>query len=230
VIEKLTGQTWDKALRQRLIDPLGLRHTVTLPEEAILLSAAVGHQAPAGEEPRPVTTFLLPRSIGPAGLITASTADVLAFARLHLTRGLGPQDNRLLSEDSATAMTERHADVPNKHAFGDSWGLGWMRFDWDGRLVIGHDGGTVGQFAYLRIVPELDLAVTCSPTAAALWTSTRSCSGPVRRNRRYCLAPPVSPPAQPIDVDAAPYIGAYERPAAASRSSRATRVCVSAPS
>jgi len=43
VIEKLTGQTWDEALRERLFRPLGLTHTGTLPEEALLFRAAVGH-------------------------------------------------------------------------------------------------------------------------------------------------------------------------------------------
>ena len=43
VIEVLTDQTWDQAMTERLFKPLGLTHTVTLPEEAILFAAAVGH-------------------------------------------------------------------------------------------------------------------------------------------------------------------------------------------
>src|ERR687895_340799 len=42
VIEKLTGLSWDDALRDRLFTPLGLKHTVTLPEEALLHRAAAG--------------------------------------------------------------------------------------------------------------------------------------------------------------------------------------------
>ena len=38
VIEKLTGTTWDQAMRDRLFTPLGLARTVTLPEEALLHS------------------------------------------------------------------------------------------------------------------------------------------------------------------------------------------------
>src|ERR1700689_5333332 len=36
IIEVLDGRVWDESLRQRLIGPLGLASTVTLPEEAIL--------------------------------------------------------------------------------------------------------------------------------------------------------------------------------------------------
>src|SRR6201986_1633320 len=43
VIEKLTGLTWDAALREKLYVPLGLKHTVTLPEEALLFRTAAGH-------------------------------------------------------------------------------------------------------------------------------------------------------------------------------------------
>ncbi|HEY3472899.1 MAG TPA: serine hydrolase, partial [Amycolatopsis sp.] len=97
VIEKLTGKTWDAALRERLFTPLGLTRTGTLPEEALLFRAAMGHVATGDEDPEPAPVWGLPRSAGPAGLITASASDVLAFARLHLTGGLGPDGTRLLS-------------------------------------------------------------------------------------------------------------------------------------
>ena len=29
-------------------------------------------------------------------------------------------------------MAEHHADLPDKFILGDSWGLGWIRFGWDG--------------------------------------------------------------------------------------------------
>ena len=58
------------------------------------------------------------------------------------------------------AMTEHQADVPDKYILGDSWGLGWIRFGWDGRRLIGHDGNTLGQAAFLRVLPDEGLAVT----------------------------------------------------------------------
>ena len=158
VIEKLTGTTWDQAMRDRLFTPLGLARTVTLPEEAILHSAAVGHIDVDGEQV-PSPTWGLMRSVGPAGLVTSTVADVLAFARLHMTGGLAADGTRVLSEKSAAAMTAHEADLPDKYILGDSWGLGWIRFGWDGQRLIGHDGNTLGQAAFLRILPEQGLAV-----------------------------------------------------------------------
>src|SRR5208282_5610734 len=65
IIEVLDGRDWDASLRERLIGPLGLAQTVTLPEEAILHRAATGHrQRPRQDEP--VSVWGLPRSVGPA--------------------------------------------------------------------------------------------------------------------------------------------------------------------
>ena len=52
MIEKVTGKTWDAAVRERLFTPLGLTHTVTLPEEALLFRAAVGHLGEETPAPR----------------------------------------------------------------------------------------------------------------------------------------------------------------------------------
>jgi CubicO group peptidase (beta-lactamase class C family) len=82
IIEVIDGQSWDESLRERLIGPLAATQTVTLPEEAILRRAAVGHLRCG----TPVHVWGLPRSIGPAGLITATAGDLLTFARLHLGR------------------------------------------------------------------------------------------------------------------------------------------------
>lgn len=201
VIEQVTGQSWDTVLRERLIEPLGLKRTVTLPEEAILLGAAVGHEAAAGQEPRPVKGFMLTRSLGPAGLITASTADVLAFAKMHLD-----------GEAATAAMTEWQVDVPNRWTLCDSWGLGWMRFDWDGHQIIGHDGSTRGQGAFLRIVPEQGLAVTLLTNGGNMGDLYYDLFSELFAELAGITMPrPVEPPAQPPTVDASRHFGTYER-------------------
>jgi CubicO group peptidase (beta-lactamase class C family) len=155
IIEVLDGQSWDESLRARLTGPLALTQTVTLPEEAILHRAAVGHHGSGV----PVQVWGLPRSIGPAGLITATASDLLAFARLHLDGGIAPDGKRLLSEASVSAMQQAQVAIPEFSAPGAAIGLGWRLGRWDGRMIVGHDGDTVGQSAYLRIDPQARLAV-----------------------------------------------------------------------
>ena len=154
IIEVLDGRSWDESLRVRLIEPLGLQATVTLPEEAILHRNALGHTADGA----PVKTWQLPRSIGPAGLITASAADLLAFARLHL--------------DSYAEMREPQVSYPGGANGVEAIGLAWRLYDWSGRKLFGHDGTTISQLAFLRVDPEARLAVcllTNSANAQALF-------------------------------------------------------------
>jgi CubicO group peptidase (beta-lactamase class C family)/dienelactone hydrolase len=214
VIEMLTGGTWDEAVRTRIVGPLGLKRTVTLPEEALLHRAAVGHvDGPDGPMRAPV--WQLPRSLGPAGLITATTSDLLGFARMHLAGGVAPDGSRVLSEASVAAMASFQADLPDKYILGDSWGIGWIRFGWDGRRLVGHDGNTIGQAAFLRVLPEAGLAVALLTNGG----NTRDLYEDLYREIFAELADvamphPLAPPALPVTVDVARHVGTYERASA----------------
>jgi CubicO group peptidase (beta-lactamase class C family) len=171
IIENLDGRSWDASLRERLIGPLGLTRAVTLPEEAILHRVATGHH----EHPRhtePVPVWGLPRSVGPAGLITASAHDVLGFARLHLDGGVTTDGTRLLSQASVAAMQQPRTEIPGLGGGPEAVGLGWRLDRWSGRQIFGHDGGTIGQTAYLRVDPEARVAaclLTNSPESQSLF-------------------------------------------------------------
>ena len=215
VIEKLTGGTWDKAIRDRLLTPLGLEHTVTLPEEALLHRAAVGHVAEGEKAPERAPVWTLPRAMGPAGLVCSTPLDLLGFARLHLTGGLTPDGTRLLSEESATAMADMQADLPDKYTLGDSWGLGWIRFGWDGRRLIGHDGNTIGQSAFLRLLPDEGLAVTLLTNGGNAGDMYEDLYREIFAELADVDMPrPLSPPAEPVQVDAERHAGTYERASA----------------
>jgi CubicO group peptidase (beta-lactamase class C family) len=215
IVEVLTGRTWDAALRERIIAPLGLTATVTLPEEAILHRAAVGHVATGGSAsaPAPAARWVLPRCMGPAGLITARVHDLLVFARMHLDEGRGPDGRQILSAAGTRAMAEWQYDLPDARDVlmaGDSRALAWKRFSWGGHGVIGHSGGTIGQKAYLLLSPDENFA-------AALLTNGGDAAGLYQRLLPEVFAEltgttapaPFAPPAEPTRVDVAPYVGRY---------------------
>jgi dipeptidyl aminopeptidase/acylaminoacyl peptidase len=212
VIEKLTGGTWDRAVRDRIFRPLGLEHTITLPEEALLHRAAAGHVSEGTGEPSRAPVWALARSLGPAGVISSTAADLLGFARMHLTGGAGPDGTRLLGASSAAAMTQMQVELPDKHTLGDSWGIGWIRFGWNGRRLIGHDGNTIGQSAFLRLLPDEGLAVALLTNGG----STRDLYQDLYREIFAELADvdmprPLAPPLEPVPVDVRPHAGTYER-------------------
>ena len=159
LIEVLRGQTWDAVLRERIFTPLGLDTAGTLPEEALLYGAATGHIVPPGaKEPMVTPQWGIFRSCGPAGLIHSTARDQLAFARLHLRDGKADDGTRILSEDAAVAMRTPQVEVPDRWTLGSHWGLGWILMQWDGRDVYGHDGATLGQGGFLRVLPDAGLS------------------------------------------------------------------------
>ncbi|HUD39438.1 MAG TPA: serine hydrolase domain-containing protein [Streptosporangiaceae bacterium] len=211
IIEVLDGRVWDESLRQRLIGPLGLASTVTLPEEAILRRAAVGHR----EHPReldPVSSWMLARALGPAGLITASAADVLAFARMHLDGGIGGDGVRVLSEDSAAAMRQPQARIPTAGHAADWVGLPWRLRQWGDRQLFGHDGSTIGQTAYLRIEPDSGIAVCLLTNAADSQNLYRAVFSEVF-GELLGVTPPADPEpvSGPAGADYSRHAGRYER-------------------
>jgi hypothetical protein len=198
-------------MKERLFAPLGLTHTTTLPEEAMVFGHAMGHLK-GGDDPQVAPVWGLPRSVGPAGLITSRPEDVLAFARMHLTGGLAKDGTRVLSEESVAAMADYQTDCPEKILLGDSWGLGWFRCDWNGHRAIGHDGNTIGQAAFLRLLPEAGIAVSVNtnlgsaiPLYQELYEEIFSALVDVH------LPAPFELPSEPVEVDVTPYLGSYTR-------------------
>ncbi len=153
VLEVVAGEVWDDVLRAEVLEPLGLEHTLTLPEDALRHRVACGHVGEPGEL-RLTPQWGLPRSTGPAGNIVATAADVVAFGRTVLDAG------DWLSRTSVEQMLAPQVAVPNPYTMGAQWGVGWvLDSSVDGRAVVGHDGSTIGQAAALRVVPDRGVAV-----------------------------------------------------------------------
>ena len=219
VIEVVTGEVWDAAIRARLFEPMKLTHTATLPEEVLRYRAAIGHIEPPGEQLHPAPAWGLPRTAGPPGGICSTAAEVVRFARLHLSDGT-LDATPVVSAESVQAMQEKQVEVPSG---GDGlssryWGLGWSIFEWSGRTVLGHDGGTIGQLAFLRIVPDAGVAVallTNGGNGIALFRELFS--ELLAELADIELPADAVPPETPLAVDPAPYLGVYEREGASIR-------------
>jgi CubicO group peptidase (beta-lactamase class C family) len=213
LIEHFRGMSWDAALRQHLTGPLGLTDTVTLADEAILRSNAVGH-LPTGEDgaAQVAPVWFFSRALGPAGVVTAPAREVAAFARMHLNDGKAPDGTQVLSPSSVKLMRELQVRLPDPWTLGDGWGLGWILYTLQEPPVIGHDGSTVGQQAYLRIVPDRDLVVVLLTNGGGMGALFGDLVRPLLSELAGATlnADAVLPPS-PVDVDVTPFLGNYER-------------------
>ncbi|MFE0105106.1 serine hydrolase domain-containing protein [Streptomyces sp. NPDC059009] len=214
IIEVITGKTWDEALQELLAEPLGLTHTVTLPEQALRFRAAMSHLGDPGKTPDPAPAWdLMPRSAGPYGRVIASAADVARLALMHLNNGTASGGGSVLSPQSVAAMQHREVDVPDKWTVSsDGWGLGWTLYNWHGVPGFGHDGASIGQYGYLRVVPEAGVALvlltnggSARPLYAELFRELLSELAGVT------MPEPFGPSDKPVAVDMSRYVGTYKR-------------------
>jgi CubicO group peptidase (beta-lactamase class C family) len=214
IVEVITGLTWDEALKTRVLQPLGATRTMTLPEEALAFRAAMGHLGEPGELPDPAPAWdLMPRSAGPYGRVIASAGDVVKIARMHLAGGVAEDGTRILSTATVEAMQHRETDVPDKWTVSsDGWGLGWTLYDWNGTSGYGHDGASIGQYAYLRIVPSAGVAVallTNGGSARLIYSALMS--ELLAEFADVTMPEPFGPAEGPVEVDWAPLAGVYKR-------------------
>lgn len=214
IVEVLTGKTWDEALTERVLTPLGVEQTMTLPEEALRFRAAMGHLGEPGQHPEPAPAWdLMPRSAGPYGRVIASAGDVVRLAQMHLAGGTAPDGTRVLSAEAVALMRRRVVDSPDKWTVSaDGWGLGWTLYDWSGTPGFGHDGASIGQYAYLRVVPGANVAIAlCTNGGAArllyadLYRELLAELAGVRMPESF------TPPVQPPTVAMTPLVGTYRR-------------------
>ena len=203
IAEVLRGKPFHQLIREQIAVPLGLEHVATIADEALLYRTALGHIAPEPGAPlQAAPIWSLVHAMAPAGsLLAMSAGDLLAFGRAYL-------DATLLDRATVDQLWSPQVDVPAIGGFAEQWGLGWMIFA--GGRVYGHDGGTVGQSAFFRLVPEKGVAVallTNGGSTAALYDDL---VGHVLRETAGIELPtrPV-PPAEPVEIPAELVTGRY---------------------
>jgi dipeptidyl aminopeptidase/acylaminoacyl peptidase len=198
IVEVLTGQTWEDALHTRLATPLGLTHTGASARHAIRHRAAIGHFAD-DDGVRPAASWSLPRATNPFGGITSSVADLLAFAAMHLRGGIAADGTRVLSTAATEMMAAHCAALPAPVGAVRSWGLGWARHDWDGAELLGHNGATIGQSAFLLLDRSSRLAIALLTNGADATEAYREVGGAAFAELAGRQIPDLpGPPARPV--------------------------------
>ena len=210
LVERVTGQSFERVMRERVFEPLGLARSFYFAHEAIAYPVAVGHtqKTPGGNEHEVARLYPLPRAVNPAGGIIAPVNDLLTFAAFHMDGGVTRDGKRLLSEETTRAMWEPRITAAN---FAEAYATGWETRVIDGVRLIGHGGSTNGFNARLTLIPERRYAVailTNSGRGSKMYEEVIE----ERLGRRFGLrAPrplPISLPAEAL----ARFAGVYRQP------------------
>ncbi|MGY2373998.1 serine hydrolase domain-containing protein [Pseudomonas sp. SDO524_S393] len=203
IAQKLRGEGWYSLIKSRIFEPLGLKHSLADITELPRFRVSVGDQVDEAGKLVQSTKPFLPLSFAPAGATVMMTAaDLVTFARAMINGGVGVNGVRILSDASASLMTQETTGFISPH----TWriGLGWMILSGG---VLFHGGGGPGVNSVLYAHPAsgkaFALLTNCSKYGAfdatlidpilASWGST-------------------SEPLVPIEeaVDTTPYEGHFE--------------------
>lgn len=155
IIEKITGKTWEQATREMLLQPLGLKNTFFMSKtnEFVTRRFAVGHNQKPDGTITVARNWAMARGSGPAGHMIANARDQIAWAKFHLSDGMG-----VISKELLELMKQPTFDMRGS-ALGDYVGVSWLLRDVDGVRLVGHGGSMHGQYSEFLTVPERNFAV-----------------------------------------------------------------------
>jgi CubicO group peptidase (beta-lactamase class C family) len=211
--QKVAATSWYRLVRERVFEPLQMEHSATLPQEALLHRASVGHHfdTASGKLIR-VSNAFLPLSYAPAGTtLMTSARNLVEFARAHMNGGVGSNGSRILSTCSAEAMQRLSVNNHGKgYTYGLDMGLGWMIAD-DG--LIHHAGGGPGTASVLYAYPKQQWAVALLTNTGQGLNLINELMEPWLKERG--TAKPLGMidirlPSQSVEVQSARYVGTYE--------------------
>jgi CubicO group peptidase (beta-lactamase class C family) len=220
VIEVVTGQSINQAIRDLVFRPLGLEHAGTTAGDFIVSRFAAGHFSSNGRIglQRP----FVPSTSVTAGGVGLCMTDLLAYAQFHMGDGTSAKGERVLTRESLEQMRTVQA---HKQGTDDDIGLAWHIRQVGPIHTYGHGGTLAAHILLLEIVPERSFAIavlTNSDTGwrliqdverEALRTYLGATYGPNQAIAHRGLLETL-PSAQPLaqQPDPSPYLGTYTRP------------------
>ncbi|MCY1692823.1 serine hydrolase domain-containing protein [Curtobacterium sp. SL109] len=209
LVEILRGMTYEEALRQFLLRPLGIEAVAFSTSQAASYGVAMGHVRPgASSALRPSCEWaLMPPSNPAAGNQLAMSANgLLTLGQLFLSEGVTPTGQRLLSKASAMRMLKPY--LPHRNAVR---GLSHQGFGW--RLprpgIAEHGGGAPGVSGVLTIAPAHGIAAVVLTNSDGGGRLARQLFEPLFADLAGIAPTPVSstPGPQSLVSNVAPYLG-----------------------
>jgi CubicO group peptidase (beta-lactamase class C family) len=150
VIEVVTGNPYETALHELVLDPLGLENTFFFADDVMTRRFAVGHHRCEDGPPTVARPWGIGRAHHAAGGIASSVSDLLRYARFHMGDGEGVLQRSTLDDMQRTQL--------ESGSIFEFVGITWSISERTGARLVGHGGGTNGQISLFFFAPEHGLA------------------------------------------------------------------------
>ena len=157
-LEEITGKPSYENVNERVLKPLGMRHTEPLFTHDTYARLATGYASLHDDRPywrgAPLIEAPWLEYAAGDGAIVSTASDMAIYLRMLLNHGAGP-NARIMSESSYQQLTQQGG---KESAEGDAWyGYGMSTWTQDGHHFLGHTGGMVGYSS--NMVGDLDCGV-----------------------------------------------------------------------
>jgi CubicO group peptidase (beta-lactamase class C family) len=230
VIEAVTGQEWEIALKNRIFKPLGMNFSNSCVIDSqnsddFALPYLIRERSPFRIPFRDISL------VGPGASINSSIADLLKWIQVHLSKGLfleKKQIERATLEEIHTLQAALPA-FPTEPIYSLGFGLGWEVGVYRGHYWLTHEGRVDGFSSSISLFPKeaigLIILTNSSPTSHSPLTihiqdiiadrllglkkekkSKEKKPFSFSQEKRSANKPPLKPPSLQ------PYLGSYEHP------------------
>jgi CubicO group peptidase (beta-lactamase class C family) len=161
VIEAATKTTYEHAVRELLLDPLGLSHTRFFSDEIIGFNIAAPHILVDGKPVVDPSAWPIERAGNANGGLISSIRDQLAWARFHLGDGRARDGRRLMSKRSLVAMRSHPGPGGTLIVELEGMGVSWMLRPSAQRVrIVQHGGDVPGERSGFMLVPSRGFGLT----------------------------------------------------------------------
>ena len=165
VIEKISGQSWEEFIKERIFTPLGMAHTVPTLGAIRNTNKTMPHMNVDGK--MRVIEDMSADAIGPAGSVWSSIEDISRWALCMIDSGKYA-GGRLVKSETWKEMMKVQTIVPPDQFYPTAqltkpnwmtYGMGWFQHDYKGRKVNFHTGSLSGSIAIHGQIPAERIAV-----------------------------------------------------------------------
>jgi CubicO group peptidase (beta-lactamase class C family) len=159
----LNGTTWEQAVQQHVLTPLGMTNTnFSVLDSQKSSDFAEPYRKNHLTQEVKLIPFYIQGAVGPAGEINTCVADLGRYLRFHLNRGM-LDSHQLLSANNATQMQIPQMVIQGAPAFPEvgttSYGMGFFISTYRGHKIVDHGGNIDGFSAELAFLPQDSVGV-----------------------------------------------------------------------
>lgn len=143
-------EAYERAMRELVLEPLGMRYTSILSTNSILDAAPHGRDLSGIAVPIDPVLETFADAVAPAGSVWSNVVDMAQYLKCEMQGGLNGGGERIVSGENLLTRRRSVIKIDGK----SSYGLGWFLKDRQGLTEVGHGGNTRGFTADMFFLPE----------------------------------------------------------------------------